>query len=126
MENFNPQQNYGTGRVEFRRFWHSLPEDSILLRFDASSLHNRIPTFRRNVLVFLSSVNTARLQAVIVFDTSVSDYPLKQYNIPEDRYTQSMLLMMMAVVVIVVLVIWVVLMVTVVVKIGFVLRYRRF
>jgi uncharacterized membrane protein len=72
-------------------------------------------------------VNTTRLQAVIVFDTSVSDYPLKQYNIPEDRYTKSMLLMMMmAVVVIVVLVIFVVLMVTVVVKKGFGLRYRRF
>jgi len=73
--------------VEFRKFWHSLTEDSLLLRFDASSLRNRIPTFRRNVLAFLSRVNTARLQAVIVVDMSVYDYPLKQYSIPEDRYT---------------------------------------
>jgi hypothetical protein len=73
--------------LSFEGFWHSLPEDSIPLRFDASSLRNRIPTFRRKVLAFLSRVNTARLQAVIIFDTSVSDYPLKQYDILEDLYT---------------------------------------
>lgn len=42
---FATQLRLQSVRVEFRMFWHTVPEDSIHLRSDAWSLRNRIPTF---------------------------------------------------------------------------------
>ena len=65
-------------------------EGSVLLGFDVSSLHNRFPTFRRDVLPsssavyvsFFTELYCSEDEVIISFDTSGIVYPVMYQRAP--------------------------------------------
>ena len=75
-----------------------MEKDSVRLRYDTASVHNRIPIFRDNVVTlsgrtevsfFFSNWPPLTIWTPGCFETSWSDYAAKQRHIPEEGEASS-------------------------------------